>query len=134
MGNYEMNACGISWFSEPCLTHGERSVSGAQTTTSRGPIAVWAIARHASLQHRQPARAMEKTRTTSAWKTPSAFPTFPQLRRLLGQVEVVLSRVRKLGAGHGSQRVAIDFGHDALPAIAIVDRINLVGHRVDRYG
>ena len=44
---------------------------------------------HSSLNYRTPAefaskqRAVEKTRTASAWKTPLAFPTFPQLRRLL---------------------------------------------------
>ena len=60
----------------------------------------------ASLQRGRRKRAMEKTRTMSAWKTPLAFPTFPQLR-LLGWVEVVLSRVRKLGAGQSSSAPAI---------------------------
>src|ERR1035437_4324690 len=62
---------------------GERSVIGAGTTTSKDLTAVWAIARPASSQSGRKRRAMEKTRTTSAWKTPLAFPTFPQLRLLL---------------------------------------------------
>ena len=46
------------------------------------PTVAWGIARRVSSQCGRRRQAMEKTRTASAWKTPLAFPTFPQLRLL----------------------------------------------------
>src|ERR1700684_3626754 len=40
---------------------------------------------------------MEKTWASPTWKTPLAFPTFPQLRRRVRFIELP---VRILGAGH----------------------------------
>src|ERR1700730_2017567 len=74
--------------------HASRSHIGGRSTTKNGHTAASATEHRPSLR-KQP-RAMAKTQTSSAWKTPPAFPTLPQL---LLRDKFVRSTVRILGAG-----------------------------------